>query len=547
MARTSSEQIVTASKEVSADGLSSDSAQQTHNVVVHLAGPSGESDKLQRDISRRHMIFIALGGSIGAGLFVGSGGALAAGGPMSLVLNFALVGFGVTCTMGALGELAAAFPVAGSFYTYATMFVSEAWGFTMGWNFVFNWLIIFPFELTCIASQIRFWKEDIHPAIIVTPILFGLILTSFAGSKWYGEIEHAFGIAKAMAISVFIILAFLIIGGGVSSDPRQGTGDMYWRDGQAFRNGFVGFMFVFRTAGMSYGGTELLGMTAAECKNPRRLLPLATKITFVRILVFYVLALLLLGFCVSAADPNLAMSGHGAKISPFTLAARLAGVKGLAIFFNILIVVALLSMANASIYASSRAFQALCDQGMGPRMGARIVRGVPVWAFALSFLFGLLAYVELAPGGQAIFDWLLSLSGACNYYTWISICVSHICFRRSWRAQGRSTDDLLWKSPFGVWGSCVGIVICAIGLLANIVTAIWPINGKHDAGAIMRDNVGTVIPLIVLGGFVLWSRYKRPGTPTPLIMSPDKVDLSRVRLASDVAEEPEQAAQKSRV
>jgi amino acid transporter len=431
------------------------------------------------------------------------------------------------------------------------MFVSEAWGFTMGWNFVFNWLIIFPFELTCIASQIRFWNEGIHPAIVVTPILVGLILTSFLGSRWYGEIEHAFGIGKALAITVFIILAFVIIGGGVPSDPRGGTGAMYWRDGQAFRNGFSGFMFVFRTAGMSYGGTELLGMTAAECKNPRRLLPLATKITFFRILFFYIGALLLLGFCVSAADPNLAVSGHGAKISPFTLAAQVAGIKSLATFFNILIVVALLSMANASIYASSRAFQALCDQGMGPRRGALVIRGVPVWAFALSFLFGLLAYIELVPGGKAIFDWLLSLSGACNYYTWISICVSHICFRRSWRVQGRSTADLLWKSPFGVWGSWAGIVICTIGLLANIITAIWPIGGKHEPESIMRDNVGTIIPLVVMGGFVLWSRIKRPGISTPLIMSPDQVDLSRVRLGSDVIAEPEQesgqAGQKTNV
>lgn len=535
--------VVTTAKEVSADGISTESTNiGFHDTVVvhHNGGPTGEADKLQRDISRRHMIFIALGGSIGAGLFVGSGGALGAGGPVSLVLNFALVGFGVTCTMGALGELAAAFPVAGSFYTYATMFVSEAWGFTMGWNFVFNWLIIFPFELTCIASQVRFWNADAHSALIITPILVGLIAVSFLGSRWYGEIEHAFGIGKAVAISVFMVLALVIIGGGAGKRVD------YWEEGQAFRNGFSGFMFVFRTAGMSYGGTELLGMTAAECKNPRRLLPLATKITFFRILIFYVIALLLLGFCVPADHNLLAVTGHGAAVSPFTLAADLAKLPGLANFFNALIVVALISMANASIYASSRAFQALCDQGMGPRIGARVVFGVPVWAFGLSALFGLLAYIELAPGGGAIFDWLLSLSGACNYYTWISICVSHICFRRSWRVQGRSTDELLWKSPFGVWGSWSGVVICTIGLCANVITAIWPVGGKHDAGAIMRDNVGTVIPMLVMGSFVLWSRIRRPGTPTPLIMSPHKVDLSRIRLGSDVST-PEETSQKASV
>lgn len=427
----------------------------------------------------------------------------------------------------------AAFPIAGSFYTYATMFISEAWGFAMGWNFVFNWLIIFPFELTCIASQVRFWSPDFHPAIVICPILAGLILASFLGSRWYGEIEHAFGIGKALAITVFIVVAFLIIGGGVPSDPRHGTGASYWRDGLLLKNGFSGFMFVFRTAGMSYGGTELLGMTAAECRNPRRLLPLATKITFFRIALFYVVALALLGFCVSADDPELSISGHGAKVSPFTLAAQRAGIHPLATFFNVLIVIALLSMANASIYASSRAVQALCDKGMGPRLGAKVKFGVPVWAFLLSFLFGLLAFVEIAPGGQAIFDWLLSLSGSCNYYTWISICVSHICFRRGWKAQGREVRELLWRSPFGVAGSWVGLAICVVGLLANVFTAVLPVDGKRDAGAIVRDNIGTVIPPAVYGGYLLWKKLREPGPAAPMFRRPEELDMSAVRLGAD--------------
>lgn len=324
----------------------------------------------------------------------------------------------------------------------------------MGWNFVLNWLIIFPFELTCIASQVRFWDADVHPAVIITPILVGLVLLSFMGSRWYGEVEQAFGIGKALAIVVFVIVAILIISGGVPSDPRHGTGTMYWQDGNYVKHGFSGFMFIFRTAGMSYGGTELLGMTAAECKNPRKLLPLATKISFFRILLLYILPLALLGLCVSANDPELSITGHGAKVSPFTLAADLAGLQPLATFFNALIVVALISMANASIYASSRALQALCEHGMGPRRGAQVKWGVPVWSLGLSFLFGLLAFTELAPGGEAVFDWLLSVSGACNYYTWTTICVSHIRFRRAWKIQGRETSELLWCSPFGVAGSC---------------------------------------------------------------------------------------------
>ncbi|KAG7113111.1 putative amino-acid permease P7G5.06 like protein [Verticillium longisporum] len=368
-----------------------------------------------------------------------------------------------------------------SFYEYARRFISEPWGFTMGWNFVFAWLIIFPFELSCIVSQIRFWNDTVSPAVIIAPILAGLIVASFGGSRFYGEIEHGLGIAKVSALTIFIGMAIAIMAGAVPSDARHGTGVKFWTTRDVIANGFPGFMTLFRIAGMSYGGTELLGMTAAECNNPRRALPLATKITFFRIALFYVLTLLFLGFVVDSQDPGLAKIGHGAQVSPFTLAAQRAGIKVLPDLFNVFVVLALLSMANASIYASSRALQALCEQGMGPRFAATIKWGVPIYAFALAFTIGLTAFVNVASGGAVIFDWLLSLSGACNYYTWLSICASHIRFRRAWHTQGHSLDELLWTSPFGVWGSWIGIAICSTGLLASIVTSIYPLYGIHSA------------------------------------------------------------------
>ncbi|KAK2059961.1 amino acid permease [Colletotrichum caudatum] len=496
--------------------------------------PTTEGDKLKRNISIRQMIFIALGGSIGAGLFVGSGAALSSGGPLSLVANFAIVGLGVTCTMGCLGELAAAFPVAGAFYEYSRRMISEPWGFAMGWNFVFNWLIVFPFELTVIAAQMRYWVPDLQPAYIITPILITLTGTSFLGSKWFGEFEHAFGICKALAITVFIFVAIFVITGAVPSDPRYGTGAKFWHDPGAVVNGFSGFLMVFRVAGMSYGGTELLGMTAAECKNPQKALPLATKVVFARIFFFYIVSLLLLGFVVPSNHPGLASTGHGAKYSPFTLAAELANIQHLPSFFNALIVVAIISMANTSIFAASRAFQALCEKGMGPSWGATIKWGVPVYAFFVTFVFGLLAFVNLAPGGGAIFDWLLSLSGASNYYTWASICVSHIRFRKAWAAQGHDHKMLLWNSPFGIWGACLGVAICVVGLLANVLTAIWPVN-NHDAQAIVRDNIGTAIPIVLYFGYWLWQSMVKK-LKQPVLIPLDQMDVrTGIRLNTDSA------------
>ncbi|KAK1579544.1 amino acid permease [Colletotrichum navitas] len=524
-----SEEVTTTAIESMAMG----SRMPSGSATVEIA-PTTEGDKLKRNISIRQMIFMALGGSIGAGLFVGSGAALSAGGPLSLVANFAIVGLGVTCTMGCLGELAAAFPVAGAFYEYSRRMISEPWGFAMGWNFVFNWLIVFPFELTVIAAQMRYWVPDLQPAYIITPILITLTGTSFLGSKWFGEFEHAFGICKALAVTVFIFVAIFIITGAVPSDPRHGTGAKFWHDPGAVSNGFSGFLMVFRVAGMSYGGTELLGMTAAECKNPQKALPLATKVVFARIFFFYIVSLLLLGFVVPSNHPGLASTGHGAKYSPFTLAAELANIQHLPSFFNALIVIAIVSMANTSIFAASRAFQALCERGMGPRWGATVKWGVPVYAFFVTFVFGLLAFVNLAPGGGAIFDWLLSLSGASNYYTWASICVSHIRFRKAWAAQGHDHKTLLWNSPFGVWGAWLGVAICVVGLFANVLTAIWPVK-NHDAQAIVRDNIGTAIPILLYSGYRLW-QFMIKKLKQPVLIPLDQVDVrTGIRLHMDSA------------
>jgi yeast amino acid transporter len=441
----------------------------------------------------------------------------------------------------------ATYPVAGAFYDYSVRFVSEAWGFAMGWNFVFNWLIVLPFELVTIGSQLKFWKEDLNPGYFIAPFLVVLAFTSIMGSKWFGEMEHAFGIGKAVAISTFIVMAVIVAAGGVPSDPRyfpryeslvqswpstdnhRGViGFKYWTDPGAFQNGFRGFIMVFRVAGMSFGGTELLGLTAAECRDPQTSLPVATKIVFFRIAAFYVGALFMLGLVVPSNSPDLASTGHGAKESPFALAAKIANIPGLPHFFMAMVVVALISMANASIFSASRAIQALCEKGMGPRWGAKIRRSVPIYALLVTFVFGLLGFINCAPGGDSVFDWLLSLSSASNYYTWASICLSHIRFRKASQHQGRDLAELLWKSPFGVYGSWFGIMVCVIGLTANIWSAIFPVGGTYDVLSITRDNIGVCISPMFYLGYLLYQKY-RHGIRKPWLIASETADIQTGR------------------
>ncbi|KAB5515224.1 amino acid permease [Coniochaeta sp. 2T2.1] len=463
---------------------------------------------LKRDITFRQMFLMAAGGSIGAGLFVGSGQALSTGGPASLVINFAICGVMVSVTMASLGEMATSYPVAGAFYDYTVRFVGVTYGFAMGWNFVFNWLIVLPFELTTIGAQLEYWDTDLKAWWFILPFMVFLGLISAKGAKWFGELEHWLGLCKAVALSTFICFAIALTTGGVPSDPRGAIGATYWHDPGVFKNGFQGFLAVFRVAGMSYGGTEMLGLTAAECRRPHRVMPMATKVVFFRLIVFYVGGLLMLGFVVPSNDPNLASVGHGAKYSPFVLAANLANQPGLANFFNAMIVTALISMANAAIFASSRALQALCSKGMGPRKLAELKKGVPVYCLAVAFALALLAFVTAAPGGEEIFDWLLSLSAMSNYFTWAAICYSHIRMRKAMKVQGWDNSQIIWRSPFGVWGSYLGIAVCCCGLVAQIVMAAWPLNG-YDGKSITRDVIGIPFMLAIFGGYYVYRRVTR--------------------------------------
>jgi amino acid transporter len=283
----------------------------------------------------------------------------------------------------------------------------------MGWNYAMNWLIVLPFELTAAGVTIAFWTEghpELNVGIWVTIFLLMVIGINFFGVRGYGEVEFILGLMKVAAIIGFIILGIIINVGGVPTDTRGYIGFEYWRNPGAFQNGFQGFCSVFVTASFAFGGTELVGLAAAEADNPRKTIPKATKQVFWRITLFYVISLLLLGIIIPADADNLSKgSGSDTRYSPFVLAFQLANINVLPSIFNAVITLSVISVANSCSYGSTRTIQALCAQGMGPAIGARIdSKGRPWFALIVSLAFGFLAYINIAPQGGQIFTWLVS-------------------------------------------------------------------------------------------------------------------------------------------
>ncbi|KAM6485634.1 AAT family amino acid transporter [Trichoderma sp. SZMC 28011] len=465
--------------------------------------PTEQPEQLKRHLQGRHVQMIAIGGAIGAGLFVGAGSALSAGGPASLLISFIVVGIMMYLMMQALTELAVLYPVNGAFYTYIVRFIDPSWGFAIGAEYAFQWLCLLPFEITAAGITISFWRDDINIGVWIAVFLVTVSLIQL-----FGVPEFVLSMIKMVACMGFIILGIIINCGGVPTDDRGYIGARYWHDPGAFRNGFKGFCSVFVTASFAFGGTEMTGLAAAETADPRKQIPKAAKQVFFRIAFFYVVNLFILGLIVpSDSDVLLGSSGANTKASPFVLAIELAGIKVLPTIFNVVITISVLSVANSAMYASTRTFQAMAMYKMMPSsFGYVDSHGRPVVTIVLQILFGLLAFInEKTSSGEVLFSWLLALTGVSWYFIYGSICVAHIRFRSAWKFNGHTPKELPHQATFGVWGSYVGVFLNFICLCAQIYTALWPPSGASPNAKTFFNACLALLVILVL--YIFWKVY----------------------------------------
>jgi amino acid transporter len=275
---------------------------------------------------------------------------------------------------------------------------------------------------------------------------------------------------------------------------------------------------VFVTAAFAFAGTELVGLAAAETANPRKSLPTAIKQVFWRITLFYIVSLTLVGLLVGYNDPRLLSGGSAdATASPFVIAIRDAGIDVLPSVMNVVILIAVLSVGNSSIFGSSRTLAALADQGQAPKFLGYIDRqGRPIVSIGIASALGFLAYAADSGQQGTILDWLLALSGLSSIFTWGSICLAHIRFRRAWRAQGHTLDELAFRSQPGVIGSWIGFIFNVLVLIVQFWTGAWPTNYAEvgpggQARSFFLAYLAAPIVMIFYVGYKLWYKTRVVG------------------------------------
>ncbi|WP_277963645.1 D-serine/D-alanine/glycine transporter [Pseudomonas sp. RIT-To-2] len=415
---------------------------------------------LKRNLSNRHIQLIALGGAIGTGLFMGSGKSISLAGP-SIIFVYMIIGFMLFFVMRAMGELLLSNLQYKSFIDFATDYLGPWAGFFTGWTYWFCWIVTGIADVIAVSSYAHFWFPDLPqwaPALACVGLLLSLNLITV---KLFGEVEFWFAMIKLVAIALLVATGVYLVGTAAPSpDGHVPSLANLWNDGGLFPHGWMGFFAGFQISIFAFVGLELVGTTAAETKDPRHTLPRAINSIPVRIILFYVLALV----TIMAVTPWREVV---ADKSPFVELFLLAGFPAAAACLNFVVLTSAASSANSGIFSTSRMLFGLALEGDAPRSFKRLSkRSVPsngLLFSCLCLLFGVVV-IYLVPNLMEAFTLVTTLSALLFMFVWSIILLSYLAYRRQRPALHAASE---YRMPGGramCW-VVLGFFVVILGLL----------------------------------------------------------------------------------
>jgi amino acid transporter, AAT family len=419
-----------------------------------------DKQKLSRNLQERHIRLMALGSTIGVGLFLGSAKSIGVAGP-AVLAAYVLGGIAIFFILRALGEMAVQRPVAGSFSRYAYDYIHPMVGYLTGWNYWFMWLVTAIAEITAVGVYMGMWFPHTPQWIWALAALAAMSAVNLAAVKAYGEFEFWFAMIKVVAIVLMIVIGGCMIVFGLGNHGQPIGISNLWSHGGFAPHGIQGVLMSFQMVMFAYLGVEMIGVTAGEASRPERSMPQAINSVFWRILIFYVGSL----FVILSLYPWNELGEHG---SPFVMTFERLGIRSAAGLINFVVLTAALSSCNGGIYSTGRMLYNLAEQDQAPRIFASTSqRGVPTRAILLSVAVLLVGVFLNYVAPAKIFTWATAIATFGAIWTWVVVLIAQLRFRA--KLTGASRDELLFPLPWFPYSSYMALAFLAlvVGVMAS--------------------------------------------------------------------------------
>ncbi|KAL4940476.1 hypothetical protein BDV06DRAFT_230304 [Aspergillus oleicola] len=474
---------------------------------------TGEQEEIKRDLKSRHINMIAIAGMIGTGLFLSSGQVITIAGPAGAFLAYIVMGLVTAGVAYTTGEITAFMPSTGGFIRHATKFVEPALGAATGWNFWYTMSISAPAEITAAATLVQYWHVDVKIAVWITVFAVFIAAINFSGVRLYGESEVIFSSLKIMLI-IGLIVGGIVINAGGGPDGEY-IGFRYWRDPGAFNEyieagsagRFLAFWKVLLTSAFSYGNIQVVAISGSETSNPRHVIPSATRKTFVRVFVFYVLSIFIVGLIVPSNDRSLSLSTGTAAQSPFVIAFTRAGISVLPHIINAVVCTSAISAGSGCIFIASRTLYGLSRDGHAPAFFQKCNRfGTPYLAVGVSCILLPLGYLTLESQASTVFSWFVNITTVAGLIGWVVIEVTYLRFWMGLKGQGYFREGLPYRNfmqPYVAWATLFMVIMVVLFSGFDVFTT-----GNFTASGFLTSYLNIAIFAVLYIFFKIYLKSK---------------------------------------
>ncbi|KAK1963819.1 amino acid permease [Colletotrichum eremochloae] len=506
---------------------------ETGSIDSYGSSVRHNSDGLQRRLDNRQIQLIAIGGTIGTGLFVTIGEGLVKGGPGSLLIAYTLYACVVALVNNSIAEMSTYMPVSGGFIRLAGVWVDDALGFMVGWNYFLYEALLIPFEITALNLVCSFWNEKITEpgptAGFCIAIILAYALLNIVAVGIFGEAEFWLSGGKVLLIFILFFFTFITMVGG--NPQHDAYGFRYWKNPGAFSEYLTqgdtgrmeGFMGALATATFTIVGPDYISMIAAEAKHPSLYIKSAFKTVYLRFGIFFVGAALTCGIVLPHNDPILEKiylgggEGRGtAAASPWVMAMENMKIQGLPHLVNALLFTTIFSAGNTYTYCATRSLYSLALDGRAPALLRKTTKnGVPIYCFAVTMIFPMLSFLQCGSGSAKVLSWLLALITGGGVINYLVMSITFINYYYACKAQGVDRRTMPYYGYFQPYSAFIALFLQSIVILVYGWSAFRP---AFDVGAFFSNyTMQIVAPLL----FIFWKVFKRTH-----YIKPKDVDLT---------------------